>query len=52
MEPDQIKIAAERYDRCIRDTLNRLLEREPLRGSFLNTRVNPITGLDYDHRSG
>lgn len=44
--------AATRYDSCIRDTLNWMLERGPLDGGLLNTKVNPLTGMQYDHQSG
>lgn len=44
--------AAIRYDSCIRDTLNWMLARGPLGGGLLNTKVNALTGTQYDHQSG
>lgn len=39
--------AAQRYDAANRITLDWLLERPPVMGVFINTRVNPVTGQDY-----
>lgn len=52
MDSDWIQSAAQRYERCIRDTLSWVLEREPLHIGLLNTKVNPITGIDYDQDAG
>ena len=52
MEFEWLQHAASRYDTCIRDSLNWMLDRQALGGGFLNTKVDPISGADYDHRSG
>ena len=52
MSLDWIQSAASRYDGCIRDTLFWMLDREPLGSGLLNTKVDPLTGVDYDHNSG
>lgn len=44
--------AALRYEHCIKSTLHWILERPAIAGGFLNTKVNPLTGLDYDNASG
>jgi hypothetical protein len=44
--------AAIRYDSCIRDTLNWMLARGSLGGGLLNTKVNALTGTQYDLQSG
>ncbi|MFK7892100.1 MAG: hypothetical protein AB8B63_14890 [Granulosicoccus sp.] len=42
----------ERYNRCIHDTLFWILDRPSRDDGFLDTKVNPITGADYDEQSG
>jgi len=39
--------AAARYDAANRITLDWLLSRPPVQDVFINTRVNPVTGMDY-----
>ncbi|MGK0281566.1 MAG: hypothetical protein ACI82O_001097 [Patiriisocius sp.] len=52
MKQNWMQSAAIRYDSCIRDTLNWMLERGALGGGLLNTKVNSLTGTQYDHQSG
>lgn len=44
--------SAERYAAANRQTLDWMLARPPVQGVFLNTRVNPVTGVDYGPDDG
>ncbi|MFK7997176.1 MAG: hypothetical protein AB8B87_23795 [Granulosicoccus sp.] len=52
MNVDWIQSAASRYDSCIRDTLHWMLGRELSGSGLLNTKVDPLTGVDYDFSTG
>lgn len=47
-----LKDAPQRYDAANRETLEWLLSRPRVQGVFINSRVNPVTGLDYTEADG
>ena len=51
MTLEWLQIAANRYEGCIRETFYWILDR-PTLGGFLDTKVNSLTGADYDSTSG
>ena len=52
MDQSWLKRANNRYEECNRLTLQWILSREPLRGHFLDTKVNSITGVPFGDASG
>lgn len=44
--------ARERYLRSNAETLNWMLDRPPLHGAYLNTKMNPLTLVDYGPQDG
>ncbi|MEK9718818.1 MAG: hypothetical protein VW520_06585, partial [Candidatus Puniceispirillum sp.] len=44
--------AANRYEGCIRSMLELMLERPPLKGSFVDTKIHSVTGENYGAHSG
>ena len=44
--------AAARYDAANRQTLEWMLSRTALKGAFLDTKVDPLTGRDYGEKDG
>ena len=51
-DPDFRADAARRYDMANRETLRWMLSRPALKGGFLDTKVNPLTGADYGQGDG
>jgi hypothetical protein len=51
-DPDFRAEATRRYDAANRETLGWMLSRPPLKGGFLDTKVNPLTGADYGAGDG
>ena len=52
MDDNWLKEAATRYHASNRETLEWMLSREPLQGAYIDTKVNAISGQDYDSGSG
>jgi hypothetical protein len=52
MNPNWLLRAANRYESCIRSMLELMLGRPPLKGSFVDTKIQSVTGENYGEDSG